>query len=44
MCECNVKILYVVGVAGVSERNARAAAKDWHLRRWYVGPRIWSTT
>lgn len=37
MCECNVKMLYVVGVAGVSGRNARAAAKDWHLRKWYVG-------
>jgi len=39
MCECNVKILYVVGVAGVLERNARAAAKGWHLRKWYEGRR-----
>lgn len=44
MCECNVKILYVVGVAGVSGRNARAAAKAWRLRRWSEGRRNWSTT
>lgn len=44
MCECNVKILYVVGVAGVSGRNARAAAKAWRLRRWSEGRRSWSTT
>lgn len=44
MCECNVKILYVVGVAGVSGQNARAAAKGWHLRRWYEGRRSSSIT
>lgn len=44
MCECNVKILYVVGVAGVSGRNARAAAKGWHPRKWYEGRRSSSTT
>lgn len=40
--ERNVKMLYVVGMAGVLGRNARAAAKDWHRLRSCVGRKSWS--
>lgn len=33
MCECNVNVLCVVGVAGASEQNVLAADRAWHRPR-----------
>lgn len=38
MCECNVKMLRAVGVAGVSGQNALDVARVWPLRRWCAKP------